>query len=279
LDTVLGDEKSYAFLKFFGLYFLSVSSVIAVSGYLFYVNGLYSIEIITFVVLSLLVLFGLFSYFLAKNAIKPFEDAMEKLDIFSKDFIHDLNTPITSMKLNVKLIQKDTSIKSYKAVERLNKSLLEISELHQNLNLLLEEKTFMLEWLEVPYLVYNVVQTQEQLYPNIRWYFECQNIQVYSNAKALRQILNNLLSNACKYNSTQASVTIKCYDNILIVEDSGIGIKDTELIFKREYKETEEGFGIGLDIVKRLCDALNISVYAESIQNGSRFTLKFENSC
>lgn len=236
------------------------------------------IQLRIFIVLlqvALLLFFGLLSFFLARNALKPMQEAIQKLDAFSKDLIHDLNTPVTAMKLNVKLLQKETSLENNKALERLIKSLQEVSELHQNLHVLLEEETFQLEWIEIEALVREVAQTQQQLYPDITWHFKCHDAKVYSNAKALKQILYNLLSNACKYNKKRGSITLKCEDKSLIIEDTGIGISEPEKIFERTYKETTQGFGIGLDIVQRLCDAMQINIKAESYNQGSRFTLTF----
>ncbi|MDF1880366.1 sensor histidine kinase, partial [Sulfurimonas sp. MAG313] len=55
------------------------------------------VEKLFFTVLSfqvfLLLLFAFISLRLAKNALKPMQEAIHKLDSFSKDLIHDLNTP------------------------------------------------------------------------------------------------------------------------------------------------------------------------------------------
>ncbi|HFU74444.1 MAG TPA: HAMP domain-containing histidine kinase, partial [Helicobacteraceae bacterium] len=228
--------------------------------------------------LALLLFFALLSFFLAGNALLPMRDALMKLDMFSKDLIHDLNTPLTAMKLNLKLLQKEPTLQKNRALERLNKSLSDVTELHQNLHVLLEEETFLLEYLKVETLIKEVAQTQQQLYPNITWEFHCHDCKVYSNYKALKQILYNLLSNACKYNEKEGIVRIICQEGHLIIEDSGIGIQNPEKIFSRAYKEQQQGFGIGLDIVQRLCDAMHITIAAQSLEKGSRFTLNFQKS-
>jgi two-component system OmpR family sensor kinase len=55
----------------------------------------------------LLLIFALISYRLAKNALRPLEESIETLDKFAKDLIHDLNTPVAAMKLNIRLLEKD----------------------------------------------------------------------------------------------------------------------------------------------------------------------------
>lgn len=225
---------------------------------------------------ALLSFFALLSYFLARNALKPMQEAIIKLDTFSKDLIHDLNTPVTVMRLNVRVLENEPTLKENKALRRLQKSLLEVSELHQNLQVLLEEETFQFEWIEIDALVHEVAQTQQLLYPDLTWQFMCHDTKVFSNEKALKQILYNILSNACRYNRKDGEVNIRCEDRQIIIEDSGIGIKEPEKVFERSYKENKQGFGIGLDIVRRLCEAMDIQIKAESHQEGSRFILTFK---
>jgi len=60
----------------------------------------------------------------------------------------------------------------------------------------------------------------------------------------------------------------------LIIEDTGKGIKNPKKVFERFYKEQERGIGIGLHIVKKLCDELGIAISLTSkVGEGSRFIL------
>jgi signal transduction histidine kinase len=62
-----------------------------------------------------------------------------------------------------------------------------------------------------------------------------------------------------------------------VIRDNGKGIKNTAKIFDRFYKEHERGLGIGLHIVKKLCDTMHISIYVKStLGSGSLFTLNFQ---
>jgi len=92
-------------------------------------------------------------------------------------------------------------------------------------------------------------------------------------------MFNNIVSNAIKYNKIGGTINITLKENILKVEDSGIGIKKDRLkdIFKRYYRATKEqgGFGVGLNIVHQICKAYNIKVDVKSTENeGSTFIFK-----
>ena len=226
--------------------------------------------------LLLLALFGVISFVLAKNALSPMRKAIDMLDRFSKDLIHDLNTPVTAIKLNIKLLEKDKTLVDNRVIGRIKKSANEIAELHDNLLLLLEEGTFILEDVALCQLVEEVVADYKPQYSHLRWIIECQNLHVKSNAKALKQILSNLISNACKYNRDGGTVHLFSDKNSLSISDSGVGIKEPKKVFDRNYKEHQSGHGIGLDIVKRLCESMGITIEVSSSKEGSCFRLAFD---
>ena len=225
--------------------------------------------------LALLSIFALISFVLAKNALSPMREAIEMLDRFSKDLIHDLNTPVTAINLNIKLLEKDKALKNHRVIGRIKKSANEIAELHDNLLLLLQEGTFILEDVALCPLIEEVVADYRAQYSHLVWKIECHDLHVKSNTKALKQILSNLISNACKYNKEGGVVHIFTDTNTLSISDSGIGIKEPKKIFDRSYKEHKSGHGIGLDIVKRLCESLHITIEVRSSNEGSCFRLIF----
>ena len=228
---------------------------------------------IIIVQILLLLLFGYISYLLAKSALKPLQESISTLDKFAKDLIHDLNTPVTSIKLNMKLLEKNEALNGNNAVKRLNKSVQTISELHENLTILLQEETFQMQQLNLCEIVEDVAQTQKQIYPTIKFDINCANFKAKINRNAIKQILQNIISNACKYNSKDGFIRIYVKNNSLYIEDSGKGIKEPSKIFDRLYSG-EDSSGIGLDIVKRLSNAMEINIEVKSDERGSIFILK-----
>ena len=230
-------------------------------------------KIITIQILLLLI-FAYISYKLAKSALKPLQESISTLDKFAKDLIHDLNTPVTSIQLNMKLIEKIPQLQNNKALIRLHKSVNNISELHENLTILLQEETFQIQNQNICPIVQEVVDVQKSLYPNITLYIQCNTFKAKINRHAMKQILQNIISNACKYNTPNGYVKIYHKNNALYIEDNGKGIKEPEKIFERSYSD-ENSSGLGLDIVKRLAYAMNINIHVQSSasQGGSTFIL------
>ncbi|NPA74188.1 MAG: HAMP domain-containing histidine kinase [Epsilonproteobacteria bacterium] len=223
--------------------------------------------------LLLLAIFAVISYYLAKSAIKPLEESIDTLDKFAKDLIHDLNTPVTAMKLNIKLLEKNPLTKDIKALSRLKKSIDTISELRENLTILLEKKTFQITNVNICEIVKDVILLHQPNYRQLRFDIDCENFFAKTNPNALKQILHNLVSNACKYNKPNGYVKIYTKDTSLYIEDSGVGIKEPEKVFDREYS-AQNSSGLGLDIAKRLCDAMGLKIEVRSTKKGSVFILK-----
>jgi two-component system OmpR family sensor kinase len=224
---------------------------------------------------GLLFLFALISYFLSLRALRPMQEAIVKLDNFSKDLIHDLNTPITSILLNTKILER-SALSNSKALSRIRQSAEDIGELHNNLNILLQEDTLVVKKERISDIVKELVHIQEKIYPTIRIMTEESSLEAIVNRDALKQIISNIVSNACKYNKENGYIRIYTREKSLYVEDSGLGIKNPSQIFERSYKEQAHGHGIGLDIVKRLCDVMKIEIRAESKEGeGTTLILKF----
>ena len=224
----------------------------------------------------LLFFFALLSFLLARNALSPLRKNIESLDRFAKDLIHDLNTPVTSIGLNLKVLSKEPNLKEHRALKRLQKSADDISDLQTNLRFLLKEKSYELKAVNLKLLMDTLVLNYSLIYPKLHFKLDYEAVTVYANELALKQVLDNLLSNACKYSNETGVITLYFKNRHLEIRDEGVGIKNPERAFERNYTENSSGSGIGLDIVKRLCDMMHIKVKIISEGKGSLVILCFD---
>ena len=149
-----------------------------------------------------------------------------------------------------------------------------ISELHENLTILLEKKTFLVSMVDICEVVRELVDIYSGSYPKIDFQITKNSLVVEINKNAIKQVLNNLIENACKYNIDNGYVKIYEKNNSLIIENSGKKIEEPQKIFERSYS-AQNSSGYGLDIVKRLCDAMHVGINLTSSSQSTTFSLEF----
>ena len=91
-------------------------------------------------------------------------------------------------------------------------------------------------------------------------------------------LINNLLGNAIKYNKPSGNVDIILLGGQLSISNtSANGPLDRQKIFKRFYREstTGEGNGLGLSIVKQICDMAGYLVTYEYANEQHFFKIDF----
>jgi signal transduction histidine kinase len=208
------------------------------------------------------------SFLFALYALTPLRKALHLNEEFVKDILHDFNTPISSMKINLSLFRRE--IGESEKINRLENNIESILSLQHNLEFFLKDIPTQLEQFSLHTVIQSRMTYFMTLYPDITYISDIDKIVLKSNKDAFIRILDNLLSNAGKYNKSKGKVTISLEDYTLIIADTGKGIKNPTKVFNRYYKEQDRGIGIGLHIVKKLCDELGISISIESnLQKGT----------
>jgi signal transduction histidine kinase len=212
----------------------------------------------------------LISLSFAFYAIYPIRNALFLLEEFIKDIIHDLNTPITSIVINLKMMQKSDE------VESISKSVNAIAMLHKNLAVYLKDSNLQKEKFSIKEVIDEQVKFFYSLYDYLNWSIDIKEQYIISNRNALSRIIYNLLSNACKYNISNGYIKIKMdTNNRLTILNSSYGIKNPSKVFDRFYKESDRGLGIGLHIVDKLCKELNITRKLEILNQEVAIILTF----
>ena len=220
--------------------------------------------------LGILILTLGFSFY----SLSPLRQAFKLTKEFVRDILHDFNTPISSLLLNAKTLPKTKE--SYDKIRRIEQSINTILSLQENLKSYLNHHTDKKEPVELLKSINNRVEPLKNLYPSLNFNIEGETLWIESNQASIDRILDNLLINAAKYNKIGGTVQITLKENQLILSDTGKGIKNSKKIFDRFYKEHERGLGIGLHIVKKLCDELNIKINVSSkVDKGTTFVLTF----
>ncbi len=227
-----------------------------------------------FLVLELII--ALLSFGFALYALSPLRNALRLTEEFIKDILHDFNTPLSTLRLNISMLKSKFGETSQ--IKRIENSVANILNLQSNLRSYLHSHAAQKEEFSLLPLLQERVEMLKSNYRDINFNIEGCETTLYTNKDAFVRIIDNLLSNAAKYNKANGSVTLSCKENKLFITDTGKGIKNPKRVFERFYKEQERGIGIGLHIVKKLCDELHISISLTSkLQEGTSFILELKN--
>jgi len=216
-----------------------------------------------------------FSLLLIGYILNPIRENLKELDDFLKDISHDINTPITSMKINLLLLGKSQENQK-KYIERLNISLENIIFLQKNLEqydnkILIKNEEIILE-----NFFKNKIKYFDSLYPliNVKLVSLNERTIIKTDIEKFNRLFDNLISNACKYTNKKDIVKILILKDKIILIDSGKGIKQPNKIFDRFYKEGQNGLGLGLNIVKKIVSQLNYKIKVKSKEGkGTKITL------
>jgi signal transduction histidine kinase len=188
--------------------------------------------------------------------------------------LHDFNTPLTSLKLNLFLLKKECNSPKIEKIEQNIKTILNYQE---NLKAFLSNNPLQKEKFNIKDIIDEKLRLYSLNYPTIS-YENRADCVIEINKSAFSSILDNIISNAFKYNKKNGKVEIFLKDKKLYIKDTGIGIKNPKRVFDRFYKEQERGIGIGMNIVKKLTNELGIEVEIKSL-NGTEVILDLSKYC
>ncbi len=217
------------------------------------------------VIAFLSVLFSLY-------AINPLRRALKLTEEFVRDILHDFNTPLSVIRLNARLLKNESE--NSKKSTRIEEAVETLLRLQSNLRSYLGGEKMVSEPFRLDELLRERVEFMERAYLQIHFLLKLEPMRVKCSRDAMIRIVDNVVGNAAKYNVDGGRVEIVLNANkaTLAVIDTGIGIENPRKIFDRFYKEHDRGMGIGLHIVKKLCDEMGIEIAVESEKGkGSSF--------
>ena len=117
----------------------------------------------------------------------------------------------------------------------------------------------------------------------IRLNYVSHETMVISDKKWLSFAFEQILGNSVKYSSTGGEITIETYENKLVIEDNGIGIKEEDLprIFEKGFtgfngRYEKKSSGLGLYLCKKTLDKLGHHIEISSkVGEGTRIEITF----
>ncbi|MBQ4852818.1 HAMP domain-containing sensor histidine kinase [Pseudoalteromonas sp. MMG012] len=214
-------------------------------------------------------------------ALKRIRSFVTREQNFTRDVSHELRTPVTISQGAITLLkQTNLDEQQLKLMYRIENAQHQIEQSLQALLALAREDHETNGTSKLLKLVEQSILQQYQYLKNPEI-----DIDVVINRECevpiepinLLILLNNLIGNAFKH-TEQGCVSIRYCAPVLTITDTGKGIS-SELhphVLEAGTKGTDsEGLGRGLNIVKRLCEQLDIGFVLDSTRDGTQISLTF----
>ncbi len=212
---------------------------------------------------------------------------------FTANVSHELRTPLTRLRTSAELLADDPALAG-RASERANRIVAAADDIENRLRgLLFLARELALETCQPLHLRSHA----EASAAHFRAACEAADIDlqlaidehvlINADGALLRLLLDNLIGNAVRH-TRHGRIVVGYGDATLTIADTGSGIAAEHLahVFERHYRgsNTPGGQGLGLSIVKRICDAHGWRCSIDSIaapgdlQRGTRVAVRFNHS-
>ena len=200
------------------------------------------------------------------------------IDYYTK-WVHQIKTPIAGLKL---IIQNDYPDK---------KMLVELLKIEQYVNMALQyvrldsiHHDLSFQKVSLDHLVSQEIKKQSLFFfqKNLKVDYQIKDLQILTDEKWSGFVIEQVLSNALKY-TKEGSITFYNEGEKLYIQDSGIGIKESDLprVFEKGFtgfqgRNDKKASGLGLYLCKNIFNQLDHSISIESkVGQGTTVCLDF----
>lgn len=211
---------------------------------------------------------------------------IERERVFTADVSHELRTPLTVISGAVEVLLGDPQLQDMQRARlaRIDRAVHDMTEISAALLILAREQRTggtRAAPCDVAEVLADVAERHRYLLHNKPVALELQvdhRPQLTVDRAVLAILFGNLLRNAIAH-TWQGRVAVRVAEGCVCVDDTGTGIAESELpkIFQRYYRGADSsGAGIGLALVKRICDHYGWHIEATSVAGqGTRIRLAF----
>ncbi len=218
--------------------------------------------------------------------ISRIESSLKRERNFTRNASHELRTPLAVLKANLDLLERfDQPEKRQAVIARMHRTVSGMEELVETLLLLARDAESSLSTDSV-----NINQLLEELLeeigsavgqPEVAYHLRAEGVlELEAPARVLSILFTNLIRNAMMY-TDQGSVEVLIDRRGVVIKDTGCGMGESEIEqmfqpFVRGHDRSNEGYGLGLAIVRRLCDRFAWDLRAQSEEGlGTEIRIEF----
>lgn len=226
---------------------------------------------------------------------------LSKTESVRREFLanvsHDIKTPLTMIKAYAEMVRDISYNDDDKRNANLNVIVMEVDRLNILVNDILVlsrlqagAESLEIEKFDLNFLVKDCL-TRYDIYKEdgyeFVYSFNGKSAMIEADKKRMQQVIYNLINNAVQYTGDDKKIFIDVSESkkwiIFSVRDTGKGIKEEEIrhiwdkYYKidKKYKRSTVGSGIGLSIVKTICENHKFLYGVDTeVNHGSKFWIK-----
>lgn len=209
----------------------------------------------------------------------------ENVKAFSEDISHEMQTPlaIVQSKLEILRQRKSDDKESLLSISAISKAILRLSKLNKSLLLLTKIRNDQfqeVEEVDITAIINNYVEGLEELIEakGITLSLNVSDCSLYMNTHLAEFLVSNLISNSIRHNIMGGYIKIDLDDQKLTIENTCevVNEKPNNLFERMVSKKTEDSTGLGMSIIKSICDKNNFKIdYSYPGRNTFLITLYF----
>lgn len=222
-------------------------------------------------------------YILTQILLRPLKSKHHRLKEFINNASHEINTPVSAIIMTLPALKKKLG-EDKKIFNHISISIKNIKQIYDKLVFHLYEDNFNTykEVFDIKKILLKQIDFFEEVanHKNIKIIHNIDLAILKMDKYQCSMLISNIISNAIKYSKQNTKITISFANNILSIKDEGYGIsKDVQKDVFKKYTRGEEkidGFGLGLYIVKSICDFYKMQISFSSTPNiGTEFIIDF----
>lgn len=216
------------------------------------------------------------------------QSLLKSQDLFIKYAVHETNTPLSVIMCNVELYEAELGKNLY--LSNIEAAMKNVTTIYDDLSYLLVNKT--VEYPKHTIDLVDYIRSRIEFFDivakkvNVSFIFSSsvKEFLIYFNESQLQRIIDNNLTNAIKYTKENEPIYVSIEPHNhnqriykVIFKSQSSEIANPDKIFDQFYRESskQEGFGLGLNLVKEICNNENIAFQLHSTKDETSFTYEF----